>query len=532
MLSARQDELTTLAIELEALANAGALDGAAVGELLAACAGFGPIPMIAGLLLFFCGRAEPEQAEKLWQDMDKSARPRFQAAMIALHASGAVKVLGAKRLAECLCADGDYLLHERVARAVCATAVVGSEALLSCLTGLPRDMLAFRLAQRLGGSTDSLPTWLDQLNHAARKRALAGFALGAALAGCAPRFAVVVATFDAECWRIFAAALRVHADTFDTRLCELLAPYRATMQPSSLGVGPAENLRRLPGSVSAEPVIASDSEQSFSFILQAATAQPEELSGLLVKVSNLQRPYWRREAQRAVLRRAIILRVCPPGVTCGLPRTVLIEEIIVARLTRGDMAVLFNPNWRRLDRHRRFTLLDAAIAALPARVGDLTLREMNAVVQAIAELPAPIGRVLAVKLADEVADCAALGSELLQLLAPCDIGREVEVLTAISRAYALRGEPVPAKKFMGLAKAAAERDAGDVARRRLADLLGQCSDFPVDRLTALMHVFAMAPDHELPGLFRQCQRQLSETASNILLAGMVARGRASAALAT
>jgi hypothetical protein len=519
------DPLAALAIELETLAQAGALDDAAGADVLAACQCDGPSPLAAGLLLFFCCRAERAVVERLWLGVAPAERTDLVIAMVSLHAEAAVRALGTELLGGCLRAAQDRTLHSRIARALCATAVAECERLLPVLLDPARGQLAFALGERAGRSDDGIPAWAGHLPKAAQAQAVAGFAMGTLMTGRARPFAATAGLLPAAGWQTFAEAIGKRLIDLNGRAMDMLAPYRDRLSPHiPAWAEPASVAARAPRATAT--LGASPAEQALELVRQAEEAGADELVSLLAAAQALRLPTWRAEACRAVLRRAAYVRAPLCGLMRGLPRRVVIEDLIAGRLAGGDASVVRRRGWTRLDREVRFRLLDSAIADLAARQrrSDDTVA---CLVAAIVEIGEPLRGILATKLVDALADWADLTPSMFDAMIAG--GVSPDTLTAIGRAHALRGEHVLADNLMSLARERADAVNADDSQRRLTDLLAG-GDIPVDRVAAVSSLLAAAPDRELPRLVRICADRLPDAARDLMMAGIVVQGRASVAL--
>ena len=532
-----QGQLTALAIELEVLAESAALDDFIEVEMLAACERFGSTPLMAGILLFFCSRAMPSQVERLWQGFSPSASRDFAEAIIAIHPVAAIRGLGSRVLSDILRSHCDDTLHERVARALCANAISDSEGCLAALTDSARDVLAYKLAERAGRERADLPSWIEQVPEATRRHARVGFAIGALDAQRPDRFASTVKSFDPADWRALGEMVSKNSRELGLGVFELLLSYRDRL-PEDLRlpwpvVHPAVSLRSRSAKES-DLVTAADipeSEQAVSIARRAATASAEELRALLIAAHKLGLPSWRREACRAILRRAAQMRTQLRGIARGLPREVVLEELVASRLARGETAVVRRSAWRRLDVSRRFALVIQTISAFRSHVVFATVDRIAQIAQAVVDMPAPLDGILAVRILEELGDRVEFTPNTLETLAAIGGGTRDSVLTAIGRSCALHSNGQRAHEFMLLAKAEAEHTLGSDTKRRLTDMLDHHREFPGDPVVTATSLLATVSDRELPGLVRICMDRLSAAASEMVLAGMIARGRGSAALA-
>jgi hypothetical protein len=553
VISADREQLVFLAVELEALAKAGEFDSLAETEIVQAVERFGPTPLVAGLLLFFCARAEPGQVADLWNRLTLGRRRDVGRAMLSVNAVAAVRSLGVERLLELLRDTTDPLFHDHVVGALCAIVVPESERCLPLLSPSAQAVLASVLAERAGRECLDVPAWIEQLTGPTRGRARIGLAFGRLLARRREPFAAVVTEFSPDDWQAFAALLAIRAPQVGQHGFEFLLPYRRKF-PGSADLPWPSDLERAPRLRSRSAAAAaddaspngggplgmadidltaaaetSDAERAAAIVARAPAASAQDLDRLLDLSNRIRLPTWRREARQAVLRRAAQLSVTVPGLLNGLPRAAILDEIIAARLTRGDVAVTSRRAWQRLHLHRRFTLLGRLISDLKAGAITPTIARFSTLGRAITEMPAPLNLILATRVIETLAGHAELNEEMLDAWTGIDAVGRFDLLSALGHAHALRGRGEHARELMRLAGVEAERELEADALRRLFELLEHKVELPVEPVIAVSSVLATISDECLPEAIRACIARLPAAMSEGVIADVIARGRSTIA---
>src|ERR1700730_15919938 len=127
------EDVILLAIELEALDAADALDVAAERDVVRAVHRHAATPAVAGLLLALFARAAPGAAARVWGQVAAALRDELARLMLAINAQVAVGALGAINLRDLLDRTADPWLHGRVAHALAVAVVPDSEVCLAVL---------------------------------------------------------------------------------------------------------------------------------------------------------------------------------------------------------------------------------------------------------------------------------------------------------------------------------------------------------------------------------------------------------------
>lgn len=540
-----------LAVELEALAEAGEFDSFAETEIVQAAERFGPTPSVAGLLLFFCARAVPRQVADVWNRLPPRQRPGIGRAMLSVNAVGAVSSLGIERLQELLRETSDPVFHDRVVSALCAIVVPESDRCLPLLFPSSQAVLASALAERAGRECGDVPAWIGTLTGATQRGAKISLAFGVLSARRPEQFDAVVSEYSPEDWKAFAALLATRAPEVGLRGFEFLRPYRdkcpdSLLWPCDVETSPGRCARAeviaandAPTSGGGRSVIAdsdattavdaSDAQHAAAIVALASTASVQDLSRLLEMSNQVRLPTWHREARQAVLRRAVQLSIRMPGLVRGLPRAAVLDEIIAGRLTRGDVAVTGRRAWRRLHLHRRFALLGRLISDLEARVVAPTVARFSALGRAITEMPAPLNLILATRAVEALAAHAELSDQILDGWAGMNDEWRFDLLSTIGHAYALRGKGEQARELMRLAGREAERELEADALRRLLELLEHKIDLPIEPVRAVSTVLATISNEGLSEAVRTCVARLPPAMSEFVIADVIARGRSAVA---
>jgi hypothetical protein len=551
VIGSEREQLIFLAVELEALAEAGEFDSLAETEIVRAAERFGPTPPVAGLLLFFCARAAPRQVADVWSRLPPRQRHGIGRAMLSVNAIGAVSSLGIERLQELLRETPDPVFQDRVVGALCAIVVPESDRCLPLLFPSAQAVLASALAERAGRECGEVPAWIGTLTGATKRRAKISLAFGVLSARRPEQFDAVVSEYSPDDWNGFAALLATRAPEVGLRGFEFLRPYREKFPDGLAWPCDVERSPSLHGraeviaandaptggdgwSINADidattAVNASDAQRAAAIIALAPAASAQDLSRLLEMSNQVGLPTWYREARQAVLRRAVQLSIRMPGLLHGLARVAILDEIIAARLTRGDVAVTGRRAWRRLHLHRRFTLLGRLISDLEARVVAPTVARFLALGRAITEMPAPLNLVLATRAVEALAAHAELSDQILDAWAGMNDEWRFDLLSTIGHAYALRGKGEHAREVMRLAGREAERELEADALRRLLELLEHKIDLPIEPVRAVSSVLATISNDGLSEAVRTCIARLPSAMSEFVIADVIARGRSAVA---
>lgn len=514
-----RQEIILLAVEIEALDAAGALDAAMDDEVIRAVDRHGAIDANAGLLLTLFARRGTNISGLLWERLPLSARNELVRPMFRIQPQVAARSLGARNLRNCLVLAADPSLHDAVAAALITTFVANSEICLAALLPPARARLALVLAERAGRETDAAPDWILQLPPQARHRATLAFAFGVLLSGRQIPFDAVTAGFAEKDWELLMlkAQERGIEVASSGSIDMLLSKAPASSRPRTTSI------KRQPAQGPGQPAL-TDSARASVIIASALTAEAPALAELTAQAGLIAGPTWRREAQIAIFRRA--LAIGAHGYKPGLPHAEVGSAIIVHRLERGDTGVLRRRAWTAIRPDRRFTLLMRLMGSLDDGSVTITAARLEDVVTAILAMAGAMRDVLILHLLTHLSRHPAMSDAVLDRIAGTKALWQDEILIALARIYALRGKSEKARQQMQSARLTSQDRQRDIAFERLGGLLDDASSVPLESVEAIVSTLATVSAPDLPAAMRLCFDRLPRHEVDFVVAEVISRGRA------
>jgi hypothetical protein len=101
-----------------------------------------------------------------------------------------------------------------------------------------------------------------------------------------------------------------------------------------------------------------------------------------------------------------------------------------------------------------------------------------------------------------------------------------EILIALARIYALRGNLEKARQQMQSARSTSQDRQRDIAFGRLAGLLGDASSVPLESVEAIVSTLATVSAPDLAAAMRLCFDRLPRHEIDFVVAEVISRGRA------
>jgi hypothetical protein len=532
------EEIILSAIEIETLDAAGALGAANDEQVLRIVERQGAIATAAGLLLTLFSRRGPRHAGVLWKRLPILVRNDLARLMLSIQPHITARSLGADNLREVLAATVDSHLHGIVADVLAGTFVANSEICLLEMQSEARDKLAVALAERAGRESEVTPDWIQQLPQPTRQRAIVGAAFGALVARQETSFERFAAGFSADYWNTMMAMVQERAAELDsTGIAIFLKIAPGSAQGRSLSSPQCQEIvatRSPPTAVLAgshEPVAETDAASAAAIIASAEGASANELVRLMQRTSAIVKPTWRREAQRAVLRRLLATEDKRIKFELGLSREDVGAAIVVRRLEHGDTSVLRRRVWTRIAADRRFTLLMELLANLETGIVAASKCRLDDVASAVLVAPGPMREVLALHFITNLGRLPEMTDAILNRF-ECMRGMwKDDILTALARVYALRGDETRAQELMRLALSTSEDRLRATAMGRLRYLLDHSDSIPAEPVGALVSALATVSAYDLPAAVQLCFERLPKMVSEFLVADVIARGHAADAFA-
>jgi len=524
-------EIVLLAMEIDALDAAGALDASTDDEVLGVVERHGGADASAGLLLTLFARRGPPCAGLLWRRMSAPSREALIGPMFRIQPQVSARSLGAANLRDSLAVIADPRLHDAIAGALATTFVTGSEICLDVLLPPARDRLAPVLAERAGRDTDTVPDWVARLPDHARGRATMAFAFGALLAKREASFSALTASFTAQDWDTMLTRARERGAEMPSGSVELLLrsarPSAGSRDASFSHRDPATQRRRAApsrGALGEDPRALTDCEQACAIVAATLAADAEALSGLAASAGRINAPTWRREAQTAVFRRA--LAIGARGVPAGLPRADVGSAIVLHRLARGDTSVLRRRAWGAIRADRRFTLLLEVVARLEDGSVAPTEVRLQDVATAVLAMTDATREVLTLHFLTQLGRLAAMTDVILDRIAAAPGRWKDEIFIALARIHALRGNAAKAQIEMSAAQSTSEDRMRETAFERLNGLLGDAGSVPAEPLDAIVSALATVSAPDLPAAMRLCFARMPRPDIDFVVADVISRGRA------
>jgi hypothetical protein len=533
----QNEEIILSAIEIETLDAAGALGAANDEQVLRIVERQGAVAAVAGLLLTLFSRRGPRHAGALWKQLPILTRNDLARLMFSIQPQITARSLGADNLREVLAATVDSHLHGIVADVLAGTFVANSEICLLEMHSGARDKLAVALAERAGRELETTPNWIHQLPQLTRQRAIVGTAFGALAARRETSFERFAAAFGADDWHTMMAMVQERASELGPSgiaiLLKIAPESTQGRSASSLPCHEVGATRSPPTAVLAgshEPVVETDAKSAAAIIASAEGASANELVRLMQCASEIVKPTWRREAQGAILRR--LLATEDKRIKFwGLSRADLGAAIVVQRLEHGDTSVLRRRVWTRIAADRRFTLLMVLLAKLETGMVVASKCRLDDVASAVLAAPGPMREVLALHFITNLGRLPDMTDAILNRFERMRGMWKDDILTALARVYALRGDATRAQELMRLALSTSEDRLRVAAMGRLRYLLDHSDSVPAELVGALVSALATVSACDLPAAVQLCFERLPKMVSEFLVADVIARGHAADAFA-
>ena len=521
------EDILFLAIELEALNVAGDTAYSADAQILRAVDRHGAPPAIAGILLARFARGGPVQSSRLWLEMPLRIRDELARTMLAIYPQVTVLALGAANLCDLLRDSTDSWLHDRIANALAGGVVQDSHLCLPVMLPAAKDRLAVALAERAGSSPTAPPEWIAQLPTRSRRLATGALAFGMLSGGREAQFASIVRDFDADDWKRLHKRIQNKAGELNASGVALFLRHRPeAISPADSG----ENRAICRGKDQLRDGEHQASFAHLNIVQLIETATASDLTTIFSYPFHTLKPTWRREAYRALLRRALSLGVRIPGKLDELPRAEFAAEIAVFRLAGGDTSVLRRSSWQHIEFARRFTLLMRSIAAIGAGTIEPTIVRLAELGEAILSMPPATRDILANQFIMELGSSEAMSDAILDRFANATGCRE-DTLVVLARARALRGERSRSQDMMRLAEQVSSRKLRGDGLRRLCEVLDDRSIVSLEPVSIVSSSLTTVADEDLPNALRACHQRLTTTEYELVIAGLIARGRATNAFA-
>jgi hypothetical protein len=539
-------KIVFLAIEIEALGDEDAFDGVLEADVLHTVEQNGQALAVAGMVLTLLSRLKSGQASRLWSKIPVVYRNALLPHMVTLQPQVTVRSLGAAGLRDVLKQIPDSQLHDKIADALSSVLVPDSESCLEVLFPAACERLAVALAERYGRAGEPLPDAMSVLPKLARTKVLRASAFGALRACLHALFAEITVDFLHDDWEaMMTTAKKRAADMNSASVAMLLAAVPDSVRSAEdgirtsaalPGVGEHDRAKQRNDLVFAFPA-ASDADRLggidtapgiIAFARQAAIGDMPMLAG---KSAEIQGRSWRTEARSAVLRRALELRVKLPGLRSELPRYAVAAVIAEVRLGRGETAVLQRSTWRSIGADRKFSLLSAAVSLLEVNAIVPTMTRLDQVAQAILSLEGAMRDVLGLRFVTNLGSCSEMRVETLDRFAQANGHWQDEVVAAVARSHALRGQTETAHALMDTARRLSEKRARDASMNRLFLILENPALVPTDKVRAVVSALATVSGADLREAVELCFECLPTAEREFVAADVIARGRAADAFA-
>ncbi len=521
------DDILLMAIELETVTIADDHDLLVDAYLLHIIDRYGAIPAVAGLVLAMFARVPSAQSAQIWVEISSSLRGDLARLMFAIQPQMTVRALGANNLCELLRENANPSLHNQIASALGAEVVDESHLCLAVMLPAAKDQLAAALAERAGSGSGEMPDWMNLLSSGSHRRTIRSFAFGALMAGRSTKFTDIVGHFDANDWESLRSHVRRRATELNATSINLFLS-----QQSQTASASRETRNRIVSSDNCSHAARhADIESGANFLKLADAAAAEDLVQLFERSMHIAKVTWRREVHRALLRRAIVLDVYVPGLLNSLPRSEAAAEIVIVRLMQGETAVLQRRCWQRVDVGRRFALLQQFISMLKAGVIRPTTERLDEITKAVLAMPPTTRGIIANHLIIELGAHEAMSDTTLEMLASIDSAWRYETLIVLARAHALRGEPQRSQGIVEIANDVSAQKLRDDGLRRLCQVLNDPSIVPIEPAFLVSSSLATLAQEDLPEALRLCRERLAPSAYEMVVADVIARGRATDAFA-
>ena len=516
------EDIILLAVEIETLDAAQALDAASDDDVLRIIERHGPAPAVAGLLLTLFEK----RGATLWQRINVNVRGDLARLMLLIQPQVAVRTLGASNLRVVLLATMDSRLHDMIAEALAATMVPDSEICLSAMSPKAREVLLCALAERSGREVGTVPDWFAQHTVSDRGRAAIALAFGALVARRHDLFAILAAGFSAEDWSAMLQLAQSRAVELGSGSIDLLLAHAPTPNERLAKLDDAEASDGESGQCLSKGIPQTDADKAGAILAAAPTARAVDLAQLAALTRLIGKPTWRREAQTALLRRLLATDARLSGVVAGLAYSEVAAEIVVHKLALGETAILKSRAWARIRTDRRFSILMNTMLRLERGAIVPTVVRLTEIADAVLAMPDAMGGVLALHFVTHLGQLPDMPAATLDRVSGVTGEWQNEILTALARTHALRGNSAKAQSCMRLAQGlSSERMRGN-ALERLHQLLDNPASVPMEPVSAVVSALATVSGADLPAAMRLCFDRLPANVNEFLVADVIARGRA------
>lgn len=512
------EELLELAIELEALAD-GPPDISSDEQVLRIIARCDVDVVLGGVVLAHLLRIGHERAGTFVATVEPSKRLELVRAMLVAQPQATARIIGAQQLRDLVVLSKDRQFHDQVAAAFEGQVVVDDEICLPVLMHDARMRLAMFLAERAGRNDGTEPAWITQLDHEFGDRALPAFCFGLLCGRLAENFRQVSMRLGRAEWSDLQKRVQSRAFELTPQGSETYIRVR-----DAAGLVPNENGLKLTRQPMRPTGSGSKASRARALCVEASKAGSAEIAGLLAEARSLEVSAWRREAQLALLRRALILGVRLSPFAFGLQRVDVAAEIAATRIMSGDLRRMSGKSWKRIDIDRRFQILSSVITSAAGGA------HVEAMLNAVLEMPDAVRGILAERLLAVLGQSACMTDELLGRLSE-DGTLSDDVLVVLARTYALRGSTVTAKKIMRKAEAQAGERRWHETIMRLKQILQCPGEVPHEVAPAVATSLAALRGVELPSALKLCRNHLAPEDYRRVVADVIVRGRAVEAFA-
>jgi hypothetical protein len=252
----------------------------------------------------------------------------------------------------------------------------------------------------------------------------------------------------------------------------------------------------------------------------------------MVKARGLLKPTWRNEAQSALFQRALAIGANGIGMRAGLSHAEIGSIVAVQRLESGETNVLRRRAWGRVRADQRFTLLMQLMVNLETGRVIPTEARLDDVVTAVLGMADATRDVLALHLVTHLGRFPAMTSAVLDRISDMKGNWKDEILVALARVHALRGNSAKAQELMKLSQSTSEERLREKALERLRCLLNCSASVPAEPVGAVLSALATVSAPDLPAAMKLCLDHLPEIASEFVVADVIARGRAADAFSS
>jgi len=512
-----------LASELESIDPGIGLDLGFDAQFIGLIARYGVSAAIAGLMLSLFDRLEQRRRFAIWSKLSPDAKSEILHLVIRVQPQMAVKLLTPQLLADVLSQTDSAWLHDRIAEALSAIAVPDSELCLSALMPSAQRTLASILAERAGRVADQYPDWIVDSAGSNHRSARLSFTFGVLSAGRKELFAKLAADISREDWEELRLWLRQRAFDLSSDSVAIFLRHAPALSE--------EYARPQRDSCQFDRTAETTSKPVPSAILaRARQATGETFYELLGEAGDVRSPTWRKDIERALLSRAIKLKIyISRGMFPSLAKSDICRELVIHRLLSGRLSLLRRITWNRIDLPTRFTLLQRLIRSL--QIDEIPKNGPNTlfIAGAIADMPDPVRKALASQFIESLGHDEETDVRCFEVIHEI-VRDDHQLLASIARALALRGQPHRSRLVAGLASDALERASGASAIFRLRDLLGRLAEFPANPVEAIVTILATLIGEDFKSALRLCSERLAPEDIELVIADLISRSRATEVL--